>query len=150
MIEAKDKEQAVLHLYRMYDLQPVKHGTSSVHHCQCLPGLTARAESLRPPATKQTTETKGRKSNKAAKGAQPPSKKKRKLKAAASDEESSEWPGNEDSESEGGSASDLDAQLDNMEHEPAFVDAEQPAQTGPAMPVPRVRRTRGEGRVAKA
>jgi UV DNA damage endonuclease len=28
MIEAKDKEQAVFHLYRMYDLQPVIHGGS--------------------------------------------------------------------------------------------------------------------------
>lgn len=26
MIEAKDKEQAVLHLYRIYGLQPVNHG----------------------------------------------------------------------------------------------------------------------------
>ncbi|KAJ7212917.1 UV-endonuclease UvdE-domain-containing protein [Mycena pura] len=41
-----DKEQAVLHLYRMYGLQPVKH------------------ENLRPPDENQTKETKGRKSNK--------------------------------------------------------------------------------------
>ena len=27
MIEAKDKEQAVLHLYRIYDIQPVIHGS---------------------------------------------------------------------------------------------------------------------------
>ncbi|KAF9268172.1 UV-endonuclease UvdE [Marasmius fiardii PR-910] len=46
MIEAKDKEQAVLELYRMYDLEEVKH------------------ESLRPPNEQQTKETKGRKSNK--------------------------------------------------------------------------------------
>uniref|UniRef100_A0A0W0EZA6 UV-endonuclease UvdE n=1 Tax=Moniliophthora roreri TaxID=221103 RepID=A0A0W0EZA6_MONRR len=46
MIEAKDKEQAVLELYRMYGLEDVKH------------------ESLRPPAENQTKETKGRKSNK--------------------------------------------------------------------------------------
>ncbi|KAG0694069.1 UV-endonuclease UvdE-domain-containing protein, partial [Suillus ampliporus] len=45
MIEAKDKEQAVLHLYRIYNLQPVIHA------------------SLRPPADIQTKETKGRKSN---------------------------------------------------------------------------------------
>ncbi|KAH8834928.1 UV-endonuclease UvdE-domain-containing protein [Flagelloscypha sp. PMI_526] len=38
MIEAKDKEQAVLHLYRIYNLQPVKH------------------------AKQETKETKGRKS----------------------------------------------------------------------------------------
>jgi hypothetical protein len=30
MIEAKDKEQAVLHLYRIYDLYPVIHGASFV------------------------------------------------------------------------------------------------------------------------
>jgi UV DNA damage endonuclease len=29
MIEAKDKEQAVLHLYRIYDLQPVIHGKNN-------------------------------------------------------------------------------------------------------------------------
>ncbi|KAJ3996777.1 UV-endonuclease UvdE-domain-containing protein [Lentinula boryana] len=46
MIEAKDKEQAVLHLYRIYGLQEVKH------------------ESLRPPNENQTKETKGRKSSK--------------------------------------------------------------------------------------
>lgn len=28
MIEAKDKEQAVFHLYRIYGLQPVIHGAS--------------------------------------------------------------------------------------------------------------------------
>ncbi|KAI9571153.1 UV-endonuclease UvdE-domain-containing protein [Boletus coccyginus] len=44
MIEAKDKEQAVLHLYRIYDLHPVMHA------------------SLRPPAVQETKETKGRKS----------------------------------------------------------------------------------------
>nr|GAT58052.1 predicted protein [Mycena chlorophos] len=46
MIEAKDKEQAVFHLYRIYGLHPVKQ------------------ENLRPPAENQTTETKGRKSSK--------------------------------------------------------------------------------------
>ncbi|KAJ7497786.1 UV-endonuclease UvdE-domain-containing protein [Mycena latifolia] len=46
MIEAKDKEQAVLHLYRIYGLHPVT------------------VESLRPPAENQTKETKGRKSTK--------------------------------------------------------------------------------------
>jgi UV DNA damage repair endonuclease len=34
MIEAKDKEQAVLHLYRIYDLAPVIHGLS--FHFVCL------------------------------------------------------------------------------------------------------------------
>ncbi|KAJ3505624.1 hypothetical protein NLJ89_g7321 [Agrocybe chaxingu] len=48
MIEAKDKEQAVFHLYRMYGLQPVMHAN------------------LRPPAAKQSTQTNGRKSNKRA------------------------------------------------------------------------------------
>ncbi|KAJ7680796.1 UV-endonuclease UvdE-domain-containing protein [Mycena polygramma] len=46
MIEAKDKEQAVLHLYRMYGLHPVTYA------------------SLRPPDENQTKETKGRKSAK--------------------------------------------------------------------------------------
>ncbi|KAJ7879630.1 UV-endonuclease UvdE-domain-containing protein [Mycena olivaceomarginata] len=46
MIEAKDKEQAVLQLYRMYGLCAVNH------------------ESLRPPDENQTTATKGRKSSK--------------------------------------------------------------------------------------
>ncbi|KAJ7661690.1 UV-endonuclease UvdE-domain-containing protein [Mycena rosella] len=46
MIEAKDKEQAVLHLYRIYGLHPVIHA------------------SLRPPNEDQTKETKGRKSTK--------------------------------------------------------------------------------------
>ena len=46
MIEAKDKEQAVFHLHRIYDLQPVKH------------------ESLRPPAEVETLRTNGRKSSK--------------------------------------------------------------------------------------
>ncbi|TFK44321.1 UV-endonuclease UvdE-domain-containing protein [Crucibulum laeve] len=48
MIEAKDKEQAVLQLYRMYGLQPVNYA------------------SLRPPDENQTKETKGRKSMKRA------------------------------------------------------------------------------------
>ncbi|KWU41104.1 UV-endonuclease UvdE, partial [Rhodotorula sp. JG-1b] len=46
MIEAKDKEQAVFHLYRIYDLAPTIH------------------ESLRPPAEEETLQTAGRKSNK--------------------------------------------------------------------------------------
>ncbi len=44
MIEAKDKEQAVLELYRIYNLRPVKH------------------ESLRPPAKDIGVKTSGRKS----------------------------------------------------------------------------------------
>ncbi|KAG5638317.1 hypothetical protein H0H81_000735 [Sphagnurus paluster] len=48
MIEAKDKEQAVFHLYRMYNLHPVDYA------------------SLRPPEENETKETKGRKSNKRA------------------------------------------------------------------------------------
>lgn len=46
MIEAKDKEQAVLYLHRMYNLHPVKY------------------ESLRPADANPTKETKGRKSTK--------------------------------------------------------------------------------------
>lgn len=33
MIEAKDKEQAVLHLYRIYGLEDVTHGSSLFTHC---------------------------------------------------------------------------------------------------------------------
>ncbi|EJD48395.1 UV-endonuclease UvdE [Auricularia subglabra TFB-10046 SS5] len=46
MIEAKDKEQAVLHLYRIYQLQPIVW------------------KSLRPPAEKEALATNGRKSAK--------------------------------------------------------------------------------------
>jgi len=46
MIEAKDKEQAVFHLFRRYGLHPIFH------------------DSLRPPAIQETTQTAGRKSNK--------------------------------------------------------------------------------------
>ncbi|KJA27862.1 hypothetical protein HYPSUDRAFT_35030 [Hypholoma sublateritium FD-334 SS-4] len=48
MIEAKDKEQAVFYLYRMYDLQPVIH------------------ESLRPATENPSMHTNGRKSTKRA------------------------------------------------------------------------------------
>ncbi|KAF9452757.1 UV-endonuclease UvdE [Macrolepiota fuliginosa MF-IS2] len=48
MIEAKDKEQAVFHLYRIYDLAPVIHAN------------------LRPPNPNPSKETNGRKSNKRA------------------------------------------------------------------------------------
>ncbi|KAM0788559.1 hypothetical protein ACM66B_001684 [Microbotryomycetes sp. NB124-2] len=46
MIEAKDKEQSVFHIYRMYNLAPTIH------------------ESLRPPAENESLRTNGRKSNK--------------------------------------------------------------------------------------
>ncbi|GAA5880404.1 hypothetical protein JCM3774_006437 [Rhodotorula dairenensis] len=46
MIEAKDKEQAVFHLYRIYNLAPTFHA------------------SLRPPADEETLQTAGRKSHK--------------------------------------------------------------------------------------
>ncbi|KAF5316918.1 hypothetical protein D9611_003851 [Ephemerocybe angulata] len=104
MIEAKDKEQAVLHLYRMYDLQPVKH------------------ESLRPPAVNQTKETKGRKSNKRATGQ---AKKKGKAKDAKESEDSEDEGDQFDqspSEDKGqaedtGSDGDLKVALDNLEDE---------------------------------
>ncbi|KAF9010589.1 UV-endonuclease UvdE-domain-containing protein [Cyathus striatus] len=62
MIEAKDKEQAVLQLYRMYNLHPVNRGND-------IPVLPlAKAEcsvaSLRPPNSSPTKETQGRKSAK--------------------------------------------------------------------------------------
>jgi hypothetical protein len=68
MIEAKDKEQAVLHLHRMYDLHPVIYGTSSLPLLAHLPRSCCLAESLRPPAEVETTQTKGRKSHKPAAG----------------------------------------------------------------------------------
>lgn len=46
MIEAKDKEQAVFHLFRIYGLQSVVHAD------------------LRPPAVEESMQTKGRKSGK--------------------------------------------------------------------------------------
>ncbi|KAK4053508.1 hypothetical protein OIV83_001676 [Microbotryomycetes sp. JL201] len=46
MIEAKDKEQSVFHIYRMYNLAPTIY------------------DSLRPPAENETLRTNGRKSNK--------------------------------------------------------------------------------------
>ncbi|KIY71426.1 UV-endonuclease UvdE [Cylindrobasidium torrendii FP15055 ss-10] len=49
MIEAKDKEQAVFHLYRIYDLHPTIHA------------------SLRPPNENQSKETNGRKTSKKSK-----------------------------------------------------------------------------------
>lgn len=68
MIEAKDKEQAVLYLYRMYDLQPVIHGEylASLSGDKWIDGSYDPAN-LRPPAENITKETKGRKSNKRAK-----------------------------------------------------------------------------------
>ena len=58
MIEAKDKEQAVFHLYRIYNYRPTIH------------------LSLRPPAEVETLRTAGRKSS-----------KKKKVKAEEGDEE---------------------------------------------------------------
>jgi UV DNA damage endonuclease len=64
MIEAKDKEQAVLELYRMYSLEEVKHGTVTSLYMKTHDLTILPTESLRPPAEHQTKETKGRKSNK--------------------------------------------------------------------------------------
>ena len=50
MLECKDKEQAVLYIYRLYDLKPVNH------------------QSLRPPAKEESMQTKGRKSSKKGRG----------------------------------------------------------------------------------
>jgi hypothetical protein len=63
MIEAKDKEQAVLHLHRLYDLQPIVQA------------------SLRPPAEVESLHTNGRKSTKSA------AKARAKAKAEAEDKE---------------------------------------------------------------
>ncbi|ORY73221.1 UV-endonuclease UvdE-domain-containing protein [Leucosporidium creatinivorum] len=61
MIEAKDKEQAVFHLFRIYDLKPTIH------------------DDLRPPALEETKQTAGRKSR--------TPKKKKDTASAAADEE---------------------------------------------------------------
>ncbi|KAG9316757.1 UV-endonuclease UvdE-domain-containing protein [Chiua virens] len=77
MIEAKDKEQAVLQLYRIYDLYPVAHA------------------SLRPPATQETKETKGRKSarkNRSQK--QRPTTRKRLRRGSALNSDASDRCGN--------------------------------------------------------
>lgn len=63
MIEAKDKEQAVFQLHRIYDLQPTIH------------------ENLRPPVEVESLRTQGRKSSK---------KKKVKTEDAAEEEEGEE------------------------------------------------------------
>jgi UV DNA damage endonuclease len=70
MIEAKDKEQAVFHLYRIYDLAPTIHGKllPLSPHSPADRELTPPrmpTESLRPPAEEETLQTAGRKSNKA-------------------------------------------------------------------------------------
>lgn len=71
MIEAKDKEQAVFHLYRIYDLAPTIHGKllplSPPFPADRLLRTPRRTftESLRPPAEEETLQTAGRKSNKA-------------------------------------------------------------------------------------
>jgi UV DNA damage endonuclease len=71
MIEAKDKEQAVFHLFRRYGLKPVFHGKLSGFSCFRLDEKaqpdsqsTLLIDSLRPPALEETTQTAGRKSNK--------------------------------------------------------------------------------------
>ena len=63
MIEAKDKEQAVFHLFRIYNLQPTVHGAvySSFDDWTNLIEIT---DSLRPPVLQETTQTAGRKSSK--------------------------------------------------------------------------------------
>ena len=66
MIEAKDKEQAVFQLHRIYDLQPTIH------------------ENLRPPVDVESLRTNGRKSS-----------KKKKVKTEDGEEEVVEEEGEE-------------------------------------------------------
>lgn len=68
MIEAKDKEQAVFELHRIYQLKPTIHCSSLFSFVKGLvlaeivpPPLVA---SLRPPAEEESLHTNGRKSNK--------------------------------------------------------------------------------------
>lgn len=138
MIEAKDKEQAVLHLYRMYDLQPVKH------------------ESLRPPAENQTKETKGRKSNKRAqekdsqeeggdlprktgKSPQKQSKKKGR-KAAVSDEDDDSEMDEPDYEGESEGEASVGTTM-SLEEEPRFVEEEEKEAVGRTPPTRRSERS---------
>ena len=67
-MQAKDKEQAVLHLYRIYNLHPVNHGPSAnLSRIFILDDNFYFKASLRPPAENQTMQTNGRKSGKKAK-----------------------------------------------------------------------------------
>lgn len=118
MIEAKDKEQAVFHLFRIYDLKPTIHGTSPfpfLFHALCaersLTPLTKRADDLRPPALEETKQTAGRKSH--------TPKKKAKEAAAAAAEEGLEDPeeGASRLEDEGEVAVDLPSALKGEERE---------------------------------
>lgn len=82
-IEALSKEQAVLEMYRIYDLEPVIYGQclalfDSHHH----PDLSARTDNLRPASTEQALATKGRKNRSPKKGG--------KGKKAAEDEDAEE------------------------------------------------------------
>jgi UV DNA damage endonuclease len=70
MLECKDKEQAVLYIYRLYELKEVNY------------------RSLRPPATEESLRTKGRKSAKKGKG-----NSKKKGKQAEEGEEGGEQVG---------------------------------------------------------
>jgi hypothetical protein len=66
MIEAKDKEQAVFHLFRIYGLHPTIHGSHPPLWPSSQPALdrlSSFADDLRPPAeeeTKQTARTAGK------------------------------------------------------------------------------------------
>lgn len=66
IFQAKDKEQAALHLYRIYGLESVTVGSS--HPSVRDPSLIRNSlASLRPPTENPTMQTNGRKSNKKAK-----------------------------------------------------------------------------------
>ncbi|GAA6052523.1 hypothetical protein JCM3770_003808 [Rhodotorula araucariae] len=95
MIEAKDKEQAVFHLYRVYNLAPTVH------------------EDLRPPAEFETKQTAGRKSHK-------PKKDGKKGSAAAATETDEGATAEEGTGT--GTATDATAEL-SAEEGGAVVDA---------------------------
>ena len=77
MLEAKDKEQAVLEMYRIYDLQPTNYSKISGSHSFGHAHFSI-LESLRPPADEESLRTKGRKSR---------TPKKKKTVDGAEDEE---------------------------------------------------------------
>ena len=65
MIEAKDKEQAVFHLFRIYNLQPTIYGAVFFFFfMDDWTTLIRFTDSLRPPVLQETTQTAGRKSSK--------------------------------------------------------------------------------------
>lgn len=64
IIQAKDKEQAVFQLFRMYNLSPVIHGKDTDFLRETGALMNEYVANLRPPNPNPTKETGGRKSQK--------------------------------------------------------------------------------------